>query len=208
MKYIFRKNGIGIEEYLQAGFEEIESFNEYKSSDYRGIKINDNMIHISNIQLDKKYWVNEQIETNTIFNGMYSYVMINKKINKIYIEKNTQNIQFGRGQVVLDNQYFEKYFNIFSENRMLTMRILTPQVMEKMLEFIKNNYINFKIIINGNKIHFKFFTEMISPPGYFRLNNKKIIESSRRYIYYYYTVFKFIIEMTDYLSNTINELDI
>ena len=111
-------------------------------------------------------------------------------------------------QVILDNQSFEKYFNVFSKDRMLTMQVLTPQVMDRMFEFIKKNFTNFEIIIKENKIHFKFYTQIREPSLYFRFNNKKGMMNNRKYIYYYYCVFQFIIEVAEYLTNTINELDI
>lgn len=221
----FSEAGIGINEYLEAGFETTSAFNEYKSSDYRGIKTENNIINLANIELNKKSIVpnttittdgfgNSEInvdvdETNiNIFKGIYSYIYINKKIEEICITRSSQNIINKKEQIILDNQCFEEYFNVFSKNRMLTMQILTPQLMEKMLEFINETYINFKIIIKNEKIHFKFYTQMVHPKFYFVFGINNRINSIKKYIYYYYCLFKFIIDITNYLSRTINESNI
>jgi len=205
-KIYFSKKGISLTDYLQAGFETKNIFNEYKSSDYIGIETNNKKINLYNIKLNYKEIVDNKTITNNIFSGIYAYVMCNKKIENIRIEKNIQNLISREGQVILDNQNFEKYFNIFSRNRMLTMQVLTPQVMEKLLEFIKKNFTNFEIIIKDNKIHFKIYTQIIHPPMYVTLTKGN--EDNKRYVYYYYSIFKFIIELTQYLSNTIDELNI
>ena len=88
------------------------------------------------------------------------------------------------------------------------MQIFTPKVMENILEFLKNSAINFEIIIKKQKLHFKFYSGPISQPIYFSFTNKIRMKMNKRYIYYYYSIFKFIINITEYMSSAIEELDV
>lgn len=202
----FPEQGIELIVYNEANFDE-GGFDEYKSKDY--IRINSkNIINISRVTLNQINYNDDKEEKYKTFDGIYCYVPINKKIQRIYLKKDRQNIITKNGQLKLDSENFEKYFNVFSENRMLTMQVLTPAVMDTINSFINECIINFEIVIQNDKIHFKFYTGPISPPEYFDLNYKHRKERNKRYIYYYYSIFKFIIKITEYLSTSLENLDI
>ena len=202
----FPEQGIELNIYNEANFDE-GIFDEYKSKDY--IRINSkHIINISRVTLNQINYNDGKKEKYKTFDGIYCYVPINKKIQRIYLKKDRQNLIMKNGQLNLDSENFEKYFNVFSENRMLTMQVLTPAVMETINSFINECIINFEIVIQDDKIHFKFYTGPISPPEYFDLNYKHRMEINKRYIYYYYSIFKFIIKIIDYLSISLENLDI
>ena len=77
------------------------------------------------------------------------------------------------------------------------MRVLTPRVMDQILEFINKNHIDFDIIIKANKIHFKIYSQIVEPKGYFELSINRRLENIKKYIYYYFCLFEFIINMTE-----------
>ena len=133
---------------------------------------------------------------------------INKRVPRIYLKKSLANHIVRSGQIVLDNENFEKNFNIFSENRMLTMQLLTPKVMDVISDFINECTIDFEIVIQDDNIHFKFYTGPIVPPQYFDLNYKHRMKKNKKYVYYYYSIFKFIIKITDYFATILDELEV
>lgn len=204
-EYFSKEPGINISIYNEAKFEGRE-FNNYKSSDYIRIKNKDIIIHLSNMKLNQIVYKDMRQNVYNIFNGIYCYVPINKNVERIYIKKSLQNLITKHGQINIDDETFEKYFNVFSNNQVLTMQVLKPQVMETMLEFIKKCFIDFEIIIQGDKIHFKFYNITISSPEFSSLNNSE--KKQKRILYYYYNIFQFVIKMTEYLSKILNELEI
>lgn len=202
------KEKIDLNIYNEAKFDEA-SFNEYNSIDY--IRINsENVINISRIILNKIIYQDNKDskeEKYKIFDGIYSYVLINKNMPRIYLKKSLSSRE-RNGKIDLDSENFEKNFNIFSENRMVTMQLLTPKVMDEIISFINECAINFEIVIQDNKIHFKFYTGAILPPQYFDLNYKNRMNKNKRYVYYYYSIFKFIINIIDYFVTTLDELEV
>ena len=184
-EYFSKEPGINISIYNEAKFEGRE-FNNYKSSDYIRIKNKDIIIHLSNMKLNQIVYKDMRQNVYNIFNGIYCYVPINKNVERIYIKKSLQNLITKHGQINIDDETFE--------------------VMETMLEFIKKCFIDFEIIIQGDKIHFKFYNITISSPEFSSLNNSE--KKQKRILYYYYNIFQFVIKMTEYLSKILNELEI
>ena len=49
----------------------------------------------------------------------------------------------------MDSKEFEKYFDIFTEDRILAMRILTHDVMETMVQFYSK--LKYEVVLCGNR---------------------------------------------------------
>ena len=92
----------------------------------------------------------------------------------------------------MDSISFEKKFDVYTENKLEAMKILTSDIMEIMLEIRKE--IIFDIEFKENQIYFRFLTESL-----FEYTTKK-----EKY-YQYYCILKFIFELVEKVTNNINE---
>ena len=61
-------------------------------------------------------------------------------------------------QVQTDSTEFEEYFDVFSFDPIETLRILTADVMQIMVDFRKQKDIKFEVTIKEKKIYIRFFT--------------------------------------------------
>ena len=63
-------------------------------------------------------------------------------------------------KVLLDNTEFETLYNVFSPDKIFAMRILTPDVMDILVEFAKYS-IEFDLIIKNDRVLIKFYEDNI-----------------------------------------------
>lgn len=117
-----------------------ESFNEFHSSDYIYGTINNTIpfqmcdLHTLLVSRDEE----GHIYRNTTFKGLFSAIPLEHTVptavqilseRKIVTTENTDPTR-----VNMDSQEFEKYFNVFSVDKNLAMRILTSDLMDFLLE--------------------------------------------------------------------------
>lgn len=129
----------------------------------------------------------------SIFEGLFFWIESKKDIKtslKININKNNKVSDLKKIKIQMDSTEFENIFDIFCEDNVLAMRILTPDVMEMMLEFYRKYYIPFEMCYRNNRIYIRFFIKNLFEP--------KILGSSMdiKTIYIYYTILEFVFEFT------------
>ena len=55
----------------------------------------------------------------------------------------------------MDSKEFEKYFDIYSENKIVAMQILTSDIMESLIEFYNKYQLEYEIVFRNNTIYLK-----------------------------------------------------
>lgn len=144
---------------------EFEEYDKYSSEDLIvGIMENKYNLTIAEVVTEKKY-TDSYGNTNwhVRFIGIVGVVELDKIIPaNIKIEKNA-NFSFLNEKVELDSSEFEKYFDVLSDNKMLTMQILTADTMENLVEVIRKDIFRFQerfpeIKIKGNKVYVRIPT--------------------------------------------------
>lgn len=171
--------------------------NYFQADDYICDKINNiQMCDVVTKSEHKRY-------TQTIFSGMFSFTPINKNFNTlIKISKNDTIVYNDTAQITLDSSEFEKYFNVNADDRVLATRILTSDIMEKILSFYNKFKLSFEIIINEDTLYLRFFTgPMFEPKASDEIINKKAL-------FVYYNVILFITELSNTIKDELKSIDI
>ena len=127
---------------------------------------------------------------------MFAEVYSDKPVGStIKISRNT----IGTDRAEMDSSEFEKYFDVFSEDRVLATRILTHDVMEIMTDFYSK--LKYEVVIKNEKIYLRFFTSSMFEPNTFGNPLDKNL------LYSYYYILKFILKLSDNLNTVIQDLD-
>lgn len=186
-----------------------EYYTNYDSEDYLEAKINNEYdIDLAEVitTSEEEYTDSEGNEhTNevTVFNGLFTKIVIDKSINsKIEIVQNGQ-VLFNKKRLKMDFNEFEKYFDVVSQNKILGMQILTPDVMLELLEFLNNYNTKFDIVINNNVIYIRFHCGPM-------FESAKLEKGAfdRVVLKEYYDMLKLTYDLSCKLISTIKELEI
>ena len=190
-------------EYRIAKFDS-KAFNKMHIDDViSGYVFDDIFIKLYNI--DVKYIHDSGDDELVIdkFRGIFSFVKSKTEFNTyIKILKNKIKFIDRNNRTQMDSQEFEKYFDIYSQDKILAMRILTSDTMEYLIDFYKKFNLKFEIVFNNDKIYFRFFTGDIFEPRILRKSMNK------KDLFIYYSILKFIIDVTKKVNHTIKDLEI
>ena len=139
--------------------------------------------------------------TETIFNGLFAQTRSNKDIGttiKISADKFFKN----NSRVQMDSQEFEKYFDIYCDDKILAMQLLTSDTMECLVDFYNKHYIQYEIVLRNDTIYMRFFTGAMFEPKTFGSSMDKEV------LFKYYSILKFVLEVTTKINKTLQDLDI
>ena len=197
------KNGNLSDKYIEANFDD-KAFNTFYNDDNiegnieDNIYINANDIHVQNITGSGKYQVEEEL-----FKGIFTYTKPNKNINSfIKISKNKRHILNNDAKIAMDDTTFEKYFDVYSQDKLLTMRILTSDIMTSLMDFYRKYELEFEIIFRNDTIYLRFFTgEMFEPKLFGNSMDKELL-------LVYYEILKFVVDVTKKINITLQEIEL
>ena len=149
------RQGISREKYQFANFEK---FDKFRSEDLiEGTILNQEFV-MSDVRTSNVSHDEDRRET-TIFEGAVAYVNLNKNINCfIYIIDNKLKLFNNDYHMTIDNEAFEKKYDVYSDNQVLAMRILTPSVTNSILDLEKKTGIHTEIKIYHDIVYFRFYT--------------------------------------------------
>ena len=144
--------------------------------------------------------------TSTIFHGIFGNVDCAKNIGttlKIRSDKGVFGRLFkGKTRIEMDSQEFEKYFDVYGDNKIITMQILTADVMNTMIEFIESSKIPYELTINQNQIYIRFHTGGVFEPKLFK--NSLDYDMLKKY----YDIIDFVFKVTREINEVIEKTDI
>ncbi len=172
---------------------EFELYGRYTSDDYMEFTLEKNShmimaeVHTENRTKNGYY---------TRFRGLVTQTdMVKPFKEKFFIRVNEQIGIFTKPQapkIKLDAPEFEEYFDVYGTNRLLTMQILTSDIMQMLVEFQKEIKVKFDISLKNNKLFLRFFSgEMFEAP-YLK---KETLDKDT--IYKYYSILKFTFKLQD-----------
>ena len=139
-------------------------YNKYSSDDYLEGTINGQKIIMADllVQEETTHTDSDGIETSdtkTIFNGLFGKIELNKSINSnLKITRNHGISLFNKNKIEMDSYDFEKTFNVYSDNNIIAMQLLTADIQEDILDLYNKYKINFDIIVMNNKMYVLFNT--------------------------------------------------
>ena len=102
----------------------------------------------------------------------------------------------------MDSQEFEKYFDVYGDNKIVVMQLLTSDVMNTMMDFIKQSRIKYEITIKSDEMYIRFHTGNMFEPKLFKspLDYNMLKE--------YYDIIKFVLNVTKEINKVIENMDI
>ncbi len=140
---------------------EFEMYDEFHSNDYIYGKLKGAIeFELSDVRTVSIYTDSEGNRSeSTIFKGLFSAGSLGKNINgkiKIHSDKGLVG-KFTKNKDLLhmDSLEFEKYFDVYSEQKILAMRILTSDLMDYLINFKKENKIKFEITIKNSSFYIR-----------------------------------------------------
>lgn len=185
-----------------------EYYNRYKSEDHMQGKI-DNKYHIemAEVKTEKEETErdsngNTRTRTYTIFHGLFAKIQMEKSLQTSLQIRD--NYDTSRGERVrMDSAMFEKYFDVASDNKIITMQVLTHDVMEMLMDFQNNSKIKFDISIYGDKMYLRFNTRDM-----FELKSLKKGAFDKEMLKKYYDVLDFTYTLSRKIIELIEEAKI
>ena len=136
-----------------------------------------------------------------IFEGLFCWTEIENNLNtclKININKNNK-INY---QVRMDSSEFENLFDIYCDDKILAMRILTADIMELLIKFYNQYYIPFEICCRNNKLYVRFFIKDMFEPTL--LKDAMDI----KVLYMHYAILDFTVQFNKKINKIISEIDV
>lgn len=128
---------------------------------------------------------------------------LSKSINtNIYITSNRLFAKANKNNVRVDMPEFEKTFDVFSENKITAMGLLTADVMADLLDMKKNLGCMFEIAIEREKIYFRMHTGNSFEMSLFK--DSMGVEQLKKY----YDLLAYVDRITKLLNKHIKELEI
>lgn len=193
--------GINEEDYRSANFD-TKPFNEIEEDD----RIFGNIVDKVLMDMSEVKTINVKIRKNkkgkiisktskTQFHGMVA-VLKSTKFNygTIYIRKDKLKLLPERMRVKIDNPEFEKYFDVYSENRTEAKRLLDFQLVSALVKFEVESGLQFEMVIKGANIYLRFFTgPMFEPSALSRIKEKEML-------WIYHMICDFIIQIQELLT--------
>lgn len=152
----------GLPERIYRKCNYITGYNIYKAESFVSSNINNEELILSEIQTIEETTDSEgNTSRYTTFAGAAAYLKCLPNIeNNIRI---TTNLSFAgkaisrNKRVELDSNEFEKHFDVICDNKINAMQFLTSDVMDKLVNFVKESKIPFEFYVEkGTGIFFKF----------------------------------------------------
>lgn len=98
----------------------------------------------------------------TIFHGLFGMCKLNNSYHgmvKIHADKGVLGKVFqNKKRIEMDSSEFEKYFDVIADDKIQAMQILTSDIMDKMILFIKQSKLKYELTIRENKLYIRFKT--------------------------------------------------
>ena len=161
-----QKAGIPEKYFKQANF--ISKYVKYHSFDFVASNIQNKDFLFAGVSVKDKSKTSNTGELKTIFYGTFGITDfatetpidmiiapdLNNKVLNVLSEDFKKAIGVNRKIVRLENQEFERFFEVYSEDQVAARKIITLTFMEKMVEFRNLMKKNITLIYKNNKIYF------------------------------------------------------
>lgn len=141
------------------------------------------------------------VEYMTVFYGLFAEIKLDKTIlANIKIRKNTLTLIKPKDKIEMDSSEFEKIFNVYGTDPIITMQLLTADVMQMLVEFKEKNKFTPEITIKENNLYIRFNTGEVFEATMF----KEALDYST--LLKYYNIINFTLELTEKILKNIKEI--
>ena len=151
-------NGCIPEEYYQKA--KFENYDTYNSEDRINGKLDGNDFMIADVHVEDKRETSDGTTYVTLFKGPVAIMTLpnTQDINIAIINNKITNYHNNLPKINIDNPIFEDIYDVYSDNQILAMRILTPAVTNKILSLYTKYDFKFEVKIINNTIYFRFYS--------------------------------------------------
>jgi len=204
LKYFYNE-GISSSTYRNAQFE---GFDRYHTEDLIAGEIDGMYMKIAEVHTERRETYRDsdghtRTRYVTIFHGLFGTCEINNTyggVLKIRTDPGVFGRLFqGKKRIEMDSSEFEKYFEVKADDKIQAMQILTSDVMDLMVEFVKESKIGFEFTINHNEFYIRFRTGGMFEGSIF----KSAVDFD--VLKKVYDVINFTFDITKAIAKTINE---
>ena len=183
-------------------------YDDYKSEDYFTGKINNQFVKMSDVYVTEEVEEedkdgNKHTRTEIIFNGLFGKVKLSKSIGaNVQITPNGSRFNVkGSKRLDMDSREFESIFDVYTNNPIVAMQILTVNIEEDMAELQKTQDIRVEINIMDDNMYILFHTNNMFE--IYRADEKgdKALEK-------YFEIMKFITKIINKITQAIDDTSI
>ncbi len=196
-----------IGKYRDSNFDKLK-FNRWDAEDAIHGNITDNLhLELAELSIDHESGSRKNRTTINIFKGLFARVERKENFNtiiKVLNDKNKASVsnQDNLSEVKMDSTEFENMFNVYSNNPVVAMRVLTSDIMEKIIDFEKRLNIHYELYISGAEIYMRLFTKELFEPSIFNKDKEK------KNMRMYYEILNLVIDMSKELDKIISEVEV
>lgn len=149
--------GISSNIYREARFE---SWDRYHSDDLISGVINNQEFIMSEVHTENRHTDKDgHTYYTTIFHGAFAKVTLKKDFKCFLNIVNNRIKLFSRDSyITIDNEAFEKIYDVFTDDKIKAMRLLTPDVTTKMIDLYNDTGIYCEIKIINNILYIRLYT--------------------------------------------------
>ena len=137
-----------------------ESFDRYSSDDYITGKVHNCPYEMAEVHTERRHTDSKgRTHYSTIFHGMFAKITLSKSFDGYLSIVNNKIKLFNRDQyITIDNEAFEKIYDVFTDDKIKAMRLLTPDVTTKMIDLYNETGIYCEVKIMNNLLYIRLYT--------------------------------------------------
>ena len=187
---------------------EFELFDRYSSEDgIEGILDGKYQVRMAEVHTEDVSTDSEgHTHTYTLFHGIFGNVECAKNIGtelKIHSDKGVFGKIFkGKTKIEMDSSEFERHFDVYADNKIVAMQILTSDIMDMMIQFREESKIKYELTIKENQIYIRFHTGEVFEPKMF--TNSLDYDMLKKY----YDIIEFIFKVSREINKVIENTEI
>ena len=168
--------------YLEANYLNLD---EFKAEDYIEGMIDNCPVKISDVVVKIAH-----VKYQTVFEGMFAFVDYTKfKMPNLVVSKKYAFSGGGKNYVKVDNELFNKYFDLYAQDELYAKILLRDGLDKKLLELRLKYNIDFDVSFVNGKIYIKIYSFSVFEPEIFDKTNGK------QDLYTHYCFVKFILDL-------------
>lgn len=184
---------------------EFEKFDNFESENLiKGLLNEYCRINMSEVRTKKIYTdENDNKYYKTLFHGLFIEADFKKFVNaKIKIRKDFTILYENKDKLEMDSGEFEKIFDVYADNKIIAMQLLTADVMQLLIDFKQDNKLIPEITIKGNELYIRMETGDIF--------DANLLKKSFDYnmLLKYYNIINFSLNLTEKIVKNIRETEL
>lgn len=188
--YYDSKMGVSKYDYTASNFD--NNFNEFYSEDQiygtleDGTKLRIAEVATAVVQKVKDADGNVKENRTETYRGMYGSIRLPYNItSSIYIANDSIIKRYSNDRVEVDSAEFEKYYDCMTKDKVMALRILTSDLIEKFNEIRRDSKYGFELKIEDSMVFFRYKCGQIFEPPTFSVGlDKSLIRKYYRYVFY------------------------